>query len=199
MSGYGDAPDGELISAYVGGDPRAFDAIVDRYERRVYGVALRMCGDAEDARDVTQEVFVNALRALRTFRGDAQLSTWFHRVAINASYDHARKRKRRLAQPIDDEHDRADEGPGPEESAVAASRAAAVHRALAAISAEHRAVIVLHDLQGLDYPEVAEALGIPLGTVKSRIHRARVELAKRLGHLRETEPSAGRDPLMEER
>jgi RNA polymerase sigma-70 factor (ECF subfamily) len=184
-----EAPDGELLARYLAGEGRAFDAIVDRYERRVFAVALRMSGDPEDARDITQEVFISAMRALRRFRGDAQLGTWFHRVAINASYDHARRRKRRQAQALEVVGEQPSSEPGPDDEAVAASRAAAVHRALGDLSDDHRAVIVLHDLQGLDYPEVAEALDIPLGTVKSRIHRARLDLAKLLGHLRETEPS----------
>lgn len=196
---YDDLADDELLSRYLDGDQAAFGAIVDRYERRVYAVAFRMCGDPEDARDVCQDVFINAMRALRSFRGEAQLGTWFHRVTINASYDHARRRKRRTTQPLDDVGERAAEGPGPEERAVDAVRAAAVQRALGLISDDHRAVLVLHALQGLDYPEIAATLDIPVGTVKSRIHRARLELAKHLGHLREGEPSGAPAPLREER
>jgi RNA polymerase sigma-70 factor (ECF subfamily) len=189
--------DAELVERYARGEQNAFDEIVTSYERRVYAVALRMCGNPEDARDVTQEVFINALRALRRFRGDAQLSTWFHRVAINASLDQIRRARRHAASSLPD--DRPSDDPTPYEHADASARAAEVQRALAKLSPEHRAVLVLHDLQDLDYAEVAEAVGVPVGTVKSRIHRARAEMARLLGHLRDTEPTGADWPLREER
>lgn len=195
-----DTPDVELVEQYRAGDARAFDMIVDRYERRVYAIALRMSGDAEDARDITQNVFVSAMRGLRTFREQAQLGTWFHRITVNASLDHLRKQKRRRAAPLDEVAERPAEGPGPEDRAVSATRAAEVRAALATLSEDHRAVLVLHDLQDLDYAQVAEALDIPVGTVKSRIHRARLEMAKLLGHLREDRPmeqDPARDHLTE--
>ena len=92
-----DSEDRELVEQFARGDSHAFDAIVQRYEQRVYAIALRMTGNIEDARDAMQDVFISALRALRSFRGDAQLSTWFHRVAVNASLDVLRKRKRHVA------------------------------------------------------------------------------------------------------
>jgi RNA polymerase sigma-70 factor (ECF subfamily) len=151
-----------------------------------------MCGP-DEALDVAQDVFVNALRALRSFRGDAQLGTWFHRVAVNASLDHLRRRKK-VPAPLETAGDRPDPAVGPEDRAVASARAAEVQRALGRLSIEHRAVLVLADLQQLDYSEVASALDIPVGTVKSRIHRARLEMARMLGHLR-TEPDQAEDPL----
>ena len=189
--------DEELVARYKAGEERAFDEIVERYERRVYSIALRMSGNTDDAADITQDVFISSLRALRKFRGDAKLSTWLHRVAVNAALDHVRRRKRRPMQATDELPDRPSTDPGPEEEAERAARAAEVHRALSDISDDHRAVIVLHDLQGLDYAGVADALGVPVGTIKSRIHRARVELAQRLGHLRETEPNGAGRPLTE--
>jgi RNA polymerase sigma-70 factor (ECF subfamily) len=196
----GEEPDGRLIERYVRGENAAFEAIVQRYERRVYTIALRMCGEPEDARDVTQDVFVSAMRALRRFRGEAQLATWFHRVATNASLDAMRRRRRHATRRLEDAGDRASDAPGPEESAAASERAAEVQRALGEISDDHRAVLVLHELQGLDYAGVAAALDIPVGTVKSRIHRARLEMAALLGHLRPTaEPVAPADPLKDGR
>lgn len=192
--------DQELVRRYTEGEARAFDELVARFERRVYAVAFRMCGNPEDARDVSQEVFLNAMRALKRFREEARLSTWFHRVAVNASLDHMRKRKRRSdSASIEDVAERPSSDPGPEDAAAGAARAAEVHRALSRISPEHRAVLVLHDLEDLDYAEVATALDIPVGTVKSRIHRARIEMAKLLGHLREMEPLEGPEPLKEGR
>jgi RNA polymerase sigma-70 factor, ECF subfamily len=189
------AEDEELLSRFRGGDGRAFDEIVARHEGRVFSIAIRICRHREDARDVTQDVFVTALRTLASFRGDAQLTTWLHRVTVNASLDLVRKRQRREGPPLDDVGERSDEAPGPEVAAIESVRAREVHAALGRIPADQRAVIVLHDLQGLDYAEVAGALEVPVGTVKSRIHRARLALARELGHLKEAEPSGGAGPL----
>lgn len=177
--------DAQLIARHLGGDRRAFDAIVDRYERRVYGVCLHMCGDQEDARDAMQDSFIAALRGLPSFRSDARLSTWLHRIAVNASLDVIRRRGRHAAQPIEAVEELTSSSAGPEDEAIGAQRALEVRRAIAGLSDEHRAVVVLHDLQGMQYAEVAEALEVPVGTVKSRIHRARLELASLLGHLKE--------------
>jgi len=190
-------PDTELLRRYRLGEARAFDEIVDRYERRVWAIALRMVRHDEDARDVSQEVFISAMRALRTFREDSQLSTWFHRVTVNASLDLLRKRARTQTTDLEAIGERASDAPSPETFAVASARAVEVKDALAQISDEHRTVLVLYDLQDLDYSEVAAALDIPVGTVKSRIHRARAEMAKLLGHLRETEPTRPQAPLSE--
>jgi RNA polymerase sigma-70 factor, ECF subfamily len=194
-----DGEDRELVERFARGDSRAFDTIVQRYEQRVFAIALRMTGNHEDARDAMQDVFVSALRALRSFRGDAQLSTWIHRVAVNASLDVLRKRKRHTAQPLEEAGERPSDDIAPDEAAARAARAAEVQRALLEVSGEHRAVLVLHDLQDLDYAETAAALDIPVGTVKSRLHRARLEMARILGHLRDTEPSEGPEPLKEGR
>ena len=194
-----DGEDRELVERFARGDSRAFDNIVQRYEQRVFAIALRMTGNHEDARDAMQDVFVSALRALRSFRGDAQLSTWIHRVAVNASLDVLRKRKRHTAQPLEEAGERPSDDIAPDDAAARAARAAEVQRALREVSGEHRAVLVLHDLQDLDYAETAAALDIPVGTVKSRLHRARLEMARILGHLRDTEPSEGPEPLKEGR
>jgi RNA polymerase sigma-70 factor (ECF subfamily) len=188
-------PDAELIARHLAGDQGAFDEIVVRYERRVWAICLRMCGDVEDARDASQDAFITTLRSLGTFRGEAQLSTWLHRVAVNASLDVIRRRARRRTEHLDDTIERASDAPGPDEEAERAHRAAEVRRALARLAPDHRAVVVLHDLQGLPYPEVAEVLDVPVGTVKSRLHRARLELARLLGHLKEVEPTRESDPL----
>jgi RNA polymerase sigma-70 factor (ECF subfamily) len=190
-----DPDDLELLRRLRDGDDAAFDAIVDRHERRVFAVALRICRHPEDARDVTQEVFLTALRSLRSFRGDARLSTWLHRVAVNAALDAVRRRARRRTVGLEEVTERPSDAPGPEEEAAEAARAAAVRRAVERLPPDHRAVVVLHDLEGLDYAECAAALGVPVGTVKSRLHRARLQLARDLGHLRPTEP-AGDDAAL---
>lgn len=191
----GEASDAALIERHNTGDRSAFEEIVTRYERAVYAVAVRMCGEPEDARDVVQETFISAMRGLRTFRADAKLSTWLHRITVNAALDSIRRRQRRETRPLEEVAERADPVAGPEEEAVRSERASAVRSALARLGADHRAVLVLHDLEQLDYAEVAEVLDIPLGTVKSRIHRARLEMARLLGHLKESEPAGDHGPL----
>lgn len=190
-----EATDAQLITRHLAGDSSAFDEIVGRYERRVWAICLRMTGDVDDARDASQDAFITALRSIGSFRGEAQLGTWLHRVAVNASLDVIRRRTRRRTEPLHDTPERASDEPGPDEEADRAHRAAEVHRALAKLGPDHRAVIVLHDLQGLQYPEVADVLDVPVGTVKSRLHRARLELARLLGHLKEVEPAKESDPL----
>lgn len=165
--------DAELVRQHLLGDDRAFGVLVERHQRRVYNVALRMLGRPEDAADASQEVFLTCLRKLGGFRGDAAFTTWLHRVTVNACLDALRRRSRERATddpPEGAEGDHAD----------AAAAAADVQRGLLAIPEEFRTVLVLHDLQGLPYEEVAEILGAPLGTVKSRIHRGRVALARAL-------------------
>src|SRR5207302_1111237 len=133
-----DSEDRELVEQFARGDSRAFDTIVQRYEQRVFAIALRMTGNHEDARDAMQDVFVSALRALRSFRGDAQLSTWIHRVAVNASLDVLRKRKRHTAQPLEEAGERPSDDIAPDDAAARAARAAEVQRALLEVSDEHR-------------------------------------------------------------
>lgn len=187
--------DDELLDRLRAGDATAFDDLVTRYERRVFAIAFRICRHHDDARDVTQDVFVTALRALSRFRGESRLSTWLHRVTVNAALDLVRRRSRREGPSVEEMSDHPTEEPGPEAKAIGSVRAREVHRALGRLAADQRAVIVLHDLQDLDYSEVAAALDVPVGTVKSRLHRARLSLARELGHLKETEPSGDAGPL----
>jgi RNA polymerase sigma-70 factor, ECF subfamily len=191
-----DAVDERLVEEFRRGRRAAFDELVARHESRVYAVALRMTGHREDALDVTQDVFISMLRALPRFRAEARVSTWIHRVTVNAALDHLRRRARRPVEELRDIHDRPIDDRGPDDAAIAGDRAHEVRAAIMALAPEQRAVIVLHDLEDLDYREVAAALEIPLGTVKSRIHRARLELARHLGHLREHSGAGG--PLKEE-
>lgn len=169
--------DADLVRRHADGDPSAFEEIVRAHESRVYAVAYRMVGNSEDARDVSQEVFINAFRALPRFRVEAPLSVWFYRSTVNSSINLLRRRK--PATSLDDaEYGLADEHRSPDDLALAADTADAVHEALEALSEDFRAVIVLRDLEDLDYAEVATALDIPIGTVRSRLHRARAQLAE---------------------
>jgi RNA polymerase sigma-70 factor, ECF subfamily len=164
--------DEELVRRYVRGDRSAFGILVERHERRVYNLAYRMLGRPEDAADATQEVFLICLRKLGGFRGRSAFTTWLHRVAANVCYEALRKRSRERAA------DQEIEPPAEPDHADASAAALDVHRALQDVPEEFRAVLILHDLQGVPYNEIAEALGVPIGTVKSRLHRGRVALAR---------------------
>jgi RNA polymerase sigma-70 factor (ECF subfamily) len=178
--------DRELVERHLAGDPDAFQQIVLEHEKRVYAVAYRMCGNSEDARDVSQEVFINAFRALPRFRVDAPLSVWFYRSTVNATINLLRKR--RPASSLDEaEFDVPDQRRRPEDLAMASSVGDAVHEALDRLPEEFRAAVVLRDLEDLDYSEIAHVLEVPIGTVRSRIHRGRALLAELLKPYRSEE------------
>lgn len=181
--------DEDLVAAHKGGDRRAFDELVARHEGMVWRVALHICGNVEDAQDVAQDTFVSALRTLGTFKEKARLSTWLYRIATNKALDLLRRRASRAAPlPLHAAESREDPAPGPLERAVAQDRAAEVHRAIAELPPLHRAIVLLADVEGLDYAEISEVLDIPRGTVGSRLNRGRLELARKLDHLRVSLP-----------
>jgi RNA polymerase sigma-70 factor (ECF subfamily) len=181
-----EAPDGELVRRYLGGDRSAFSTLMERHERRVYNLAYRMLGRAEDAADASQETWLICLRKLSGFRGTSAFTTWLHRVAVNVCHDALRKRARE--GPAADEELEPPPAPDTTESTAAAVD---VQRALLEVPEEFRAALILHDVQGVPYEEIAESLGAPLGTVKSRIHRGRLALARALReeHPRGSSPS----------
>lgn len=180
--------DEELVTSFLEGDRAAFEELVNRYQPTVMNLAYRMLGNRADAADVCQEVFLLLLRKLRSFRGEAKFSTWLYRVAMNACHDHARRSRRHvsLADSPDDEMPEmeqrlADEGiDSPESSMEREEMRRHVQEAIARLPFKFRQVIYLHDISGYDYKEVAEILGINLGTVKSRLNRARNRLASEL-------------------
>jgi RNA polymerase sigma-70 factor (ECF subfamily) len=178
--------DVELVERFRDGDQGAFAALMERHERRVFNLAYRMLGAREDAREATQETFLSCFRHLERFRGDSAFSTWLHRIAVNASYDLLRKR-----QPVTSlDSDRPPPLPEPDHSDAVAA-AADVQRALLQVPEEFRAVLVMHDVQDLALQDIAEALEIPVGTVKSRLHRGRVSLGRALAPGRREPGAAG--------
>ncbi|MGH2673915.1 MAG: RNA polymerase sigma factor [Actinomycetota bacterium] len=183
MSG---SPDDELVRRYLRGDRSAFTALMERHERRVYNLAYRMLGRPEDAADASQETWLICLRKLSGFRGSSAFTTWLHRVTVNVCHDALRNRARE--RPAGEEEIEPPPAPDPSEATVTAID---VQRALLRVPEEFRAALVLHDVQGVPYEEIAAALGAPLGTVKSRIHRGRVALARALRgeHPRGSSPS----------
>jgi len=181
--------DSSLVRRYLQGDAAAFSALVQRHERRMYNVALRILGRDEDARDATQDAFLTALRKLDQFRGDAAFSTWMHRVTVNACYDILRKRARQpMLHAVTEEGFAPEPGPPIPDHADRVAGTTDVERALAEVAMEFRVVLVLHDVQDMAYEDIARTLEIPLGTVKSRLHRGRVALAQAMGITPSGEP-----------
>jgi RNA polymerase sigma-70 factor (ECF subfamily) len=173
-----------LIAACRAGESEAFGRLVRRYQDRLYPTVLRLTGCAEDAHDLLQETFLRAYRKLHTFQGGSAFYTWVYRIAINLALSDRRRRRpggrwpSSNGEPIDpaDDPDRSDPG-GPLERA---ERIARVQAALDELAPDHRAVVVMKDLDGLRYEEIAATLGVPIGTVRSRLHRAREALRERL-------------------
>ena len=174
--------DEDLVRRFRAGEPDAFTEIVRRHQQRVYSLCLRMLGEADTAADVAQDTFLTVLRKLESFRGDAAFTTWLHRVAVNACYDELRRKRRRpILHVVSDDGPEHDPGPSFADHAdevVGTSHAAA---ALASIPEEFRVAVVLADVQDLAYDQIAEILEVPVGTVKSRVHRGRLALAAALG------------------
>ncbi len=185
--------DEELVRLYLEGDGAAFEELVGRYEAVIMNMAYRLLGNRTDAADVCQEVFVLLLRKLGSFRGEAKFSTWLYRVSLNACHDYARKSRRHVSiseSPGEDlpdiEQRLADDGlDSPEASTERAELQKTVREGIARLPYKFKEVIYLHDLNGYNYKEVAEILDISLGTVKSRLNRARTRLAKELEDYRE--------------
>jgi len=177
-----DAPrDEDLVRRFLSGDRAAFAALVERHERRVYNLALRMTGREEDARDATQDALLTVLNKLSSFRGEAAFTTWLHRVTVNACYDLLRKRQRAPLLERGEDDMPAIEPPPAADHADTSDLSIDVRRALTEVPEDFRVVMILHDVQDLPQEEVAAILGIPVGTVKSRLHRGRIALARALG------------------
>ena len=181
-----------LVRQVQAGELQAFAELVRKYQDRVYNTCWRVCGHAEDARDLTQEAFLKAFEAIERFRGKSAFYTWIFRIAVNLSISHKRKR-RRMGPSLDDPlageaapeatlamvvgNDRA---PDPVAESASKETHAQVALALTLLEPAQRAVIVLRDVEGLDYQEIADILELPVGTVKSRIYRGRMALCERL-------------------
>ena len=181
------AADYELVQRFVGGDTDAFAELMDAHEDRVFGICLRMLRDREAALDATQETFVTVFRKADRFAGRSAFSTWLYRVAMNTCYDALRRSKRRRADPLPEHHDPADVSS--EDALTAAELRPDIEAALAELPVEFRAAVVLVDIEGVALADVGEMLGVPVGTVKSRVFRARRLLSDALGNLgRPTDP-----------
>ncbi|MER5261000.1 RNA polymerase sigma factor SigM [Saccharothrix sp. NRRL B-16348] len=174
--------DADLITAHAAGDPHAFSELVRRHRDRMWAVALRTLRDPEEAADALQEAFISAFRAAASFRAESQVTTWLHRIVVNACLDRMRRRQTRPTVPLPEA------GPGepvaPRDAMAERETRLVVQAALNELPEEQRAPIVLVDVEGYSVAETAQLLGIAEGTVKSRCARGRAKLAKVLGHLR---------------
>ena len=184
-----------LIERAQGGDLNAFNTLVERYQTAVYNICLRMLNAPQPAEDATQEAFINAYRRLDTFRGGV-FRSWLFRIAANACYDEMRRRKTRTAVSLDEpfgederQYDVPDPGPTMEQHAERVELRGHLEAALARLPEDQRMAIVLVDVQGLDYAEVAVVMNCSLGTIKSRINRGRARLRSYLLERSELLPS----------
>jgi RNA polymerase sigma-70 factor (ECF subfamily) len=180
------ADDRRLIAASLKGDTIAFGELVRRYQDRLYNTVYRLLDNADDAQDVVQDAFLNAYQSLDGFKGDSQFFTWLYRIAVNTAISHKRKQRLMLSidagrngesrvEPLD-----SSDASRPGHALEQAEEERRVQRALNRLSPEHRAVLILKDMEGQKYEAMAEILGVPIGTIRSRLHRARGELRELL-------------------
>ncbi|MFW6159441.1 MAG: RNA polymerase sigma factor [Planctomycetota bacterium] len=180
----------EVVRESARGDGEAFGELVNHYQNAIFNLVVRMLGNREDARDVTQEVFLKAYRRLRSFKGRSRFATWLCSIAVNQSISERRKQSaasRRGGVPMsvlegDDgrSYDPPGDTAGPDESLQAEETMQQIEAAIDELSDDYRSVVVLRDIEGLDYRAISEALGCSRGTIKSRLHRARLQLRRTL-------------------
>ena len=185
-----DIDDAALVERVRGGDVAAFEPLVEKYRQRVYRLAYNVLRNSEDAWDVAQEAFIKAYQALPGFRGQSAFYTWLFRIVMNVAHDKVRQRGAQgrafgTERVTEEEWERTMPDPGeePDAAAARAEERARITRALDALPEHHRAIIMLSDLEGLSYREIADVLNIPMGTVMSRLHHARKRLRAALGPL----------------
>lgn len=177
----------QLIADARKGDVAAFEALIGEHQKRIFSIAFRMAGNPEDAADMAQEVLIKIFKNLGKFQGNCKFSTWVYRVATNTCLDELKKLRRHTAYSLDQELETeegsvaaelADEAPTPEESTERRDLQRVVSEAIGMLSEDHKKAILLRDMQGFSYEEIANILQCSVGTVKSRINRARAQLKK---------------------
>ncbi|MCD6508681.1 sigma-70 family RNA polymerase sigma factor [Candidatus Poribacteria bacterium] len=183
--------DTTLIESLLEGNIEALGVLFERYRRMVYNVAYRITRSHHDASDVTQETFIKVFKSISRFRGESNVETWIYRIAVNSALNHLRKMERRREEPFDDVPEgeipptkRSSDDPGRCLERNELRRA--ISQAMRKLSPDHRAVVVLHDVEGLTHAEISKILGCSEGTVKSRLHYARKKLRRILKPLVET-------------
>jgi RNA polymerase sigma-70 factor (ECF subfamily) len=194
MDAVPELPDRELLTRHSQGDDQAFAVLVRRHRERLWAVAIRMMGDREEASDALQDAFLSAFRAADRFRGESQVSTWLHRIVVNACHDRLRRRKVRPATPTEDDtldvlsNERVSRSGGSPDHASQTETRLDVQAALDLLPLEQRLALTLVDMLGYRVEEAAEILEVATGTVKSRCARGRAKLLPSLTHLRNPRP-----------
>jgi len=185
---YDQLDDHELLRLHVAGNPDSFGYLVKRHRDRMWAVAIRTLGEPEEAADALQEAFISAFRRADSFRGDAKVTTWLHRIVVNACLDRIRRRQVRAADPLPEDEDRTSAlaGPAEDDPAEVRERRRDVLNALKQVNADQRNALVLVDLEGYSIEEAAAILGCAPGTVKSRCARGRARVIPLLRHWRTT-------------
>ena len=171
--------DASLIAATLAGDSAAFGRLVATYQDRLYNSLLRVLGSSEDAADIVQDAFVQAFTKLNTFRGTSAFYTWLYRIAFNLAMSHARRGRKTASldgMKSDVGEEPMDGRPTAEADVMQQERAELVHAALGQLSMDYRQILVLREIDGCRYDEIAEILDLPVGTVRSRLFRARMEM-----------------------
>lgn len=165
-----------IIARARRGDAHAFEQLVTAYRNQVFRLALRMCGNEADADEVAQEAFLSAWKGLPNFRGESRFSTWLYQLTTHAAIDLMRREKRQAAAEDIDEITTADDGPSPQQQVERAETQREIRSALMQLPEEYRQVLLLRFMQELSYEEIGRALKLPVGTVKSRLNRAKAQL-----------------------
>jgi RNA polymerase sigma-70 factor (ECF subfamily) len=181
--------DSDLVSRAAGGDPTAFQALVERHRSMVYRVAYQFAGNHYDAEDIAQEVFLKVYRSLGRFRQDAQLTSWLYRIVMNACIDHRRRQSPATSAPFGEDAERRllntpEDRPGPEDRAYAGELGQVLEGEIARLPHGQRVVFIMRHHEGLKLSEIADALGLAEGTVKRQLHAAVHRLRKVLSHAR---------------
>jgi len=183
-----------LLQLAKKGDVEAFEQLVDKFQKKVFNIALRMIGNYDDASELTQEVFIKIYRSIGSFKEESQLSTWIYRIATNVCLDELRKRKIKWIRSIDEEIQGEDgeylmqiedSSPTPDKVLENKSLKEAINEAVGSLPEKQRLIIILRDMQGFSYEEISSIINKPVGTVKSRINRARLQLKEILLKKRE--------------
>jgi RNA polymerase sigma-70 factor (ECF subfamily) len=190
----GDGEEARLIQQSRSGDLEAMSQLIDRYQKHVYNLAYRLCGNYDDASDIAQEAFLRVFHSLANFRGESNFSTWLYRIVTNVFLDERKKQRVRSHNSLEEYLELEDStvarqiedpSPGPEEAMAAKERSDLIGAAVLSLPETQRVMIALYHFQERSYEEIAEIMEMPIGTVKSRLNRARLALRNKLDSVRE--------------
>jgi RNA polymerase sigma-70 factor (ECF subfamily) len=190
QTAFGDLTDADLVRRAKAGDERAYEALFARHQRRIYAIVYGMLRNDADAKDATQEAFVRAYKSLPRLEAAGAFGGWLAQIAVNICRDILKRPRlvaRSLDEPLGDEDSEykmeiPDWSDSPERASLVSELQDVVHRAIDTLSPDHRAVVTMHHLEGMDVLQIADVLGVSEGTIKSRLSRARAELRRKLGH-----------------